>query len=572
MKNLKQFYWKLTSRLELFTHTVPLPFAIYLGTIASGLNDKNQLIMVFICSSWASLTFVIGSLWRYFRLQYFFKKMERFESSPNSDLEEMLSFKLKLMRYPYEEGIVIVLRWICGATPALFHTAYVIGFENARLGLQILPFIIFMIAPLSFMAYFFITENNLRLLLQRKSLLDLEIPVGRIPRFSYYTRIILTVFSLANLPFTLFSYMLYAVVNGYLTVQNPILHIFILAIMFSLPIAFVTYVLGVSVKNGIDKVSYTLQEVGAGNFSAKLPLDTIDDFSIQAFHLNLVIQKLSSMYSEIKDLNANLEIKVLERTNQVNEMLDQLGKLYLDSENKRKEIEILAESREKLSMVGQMAAGIVHDIKNPMATIKYIAEMLSSGDVTEESRMENLFLIVREMDRLSDLTYEILDFSKGHLNLNLNEVNLKSFISEVQNFLQMDFEHLGVKSILDLEYEGNVLIDKDRMRRVIVNLSKNAIEAIYDNKKEYSLTIRTEKRNNKIILYLIDNGPGLPKSVEERIFQAFVTEGKANGTGLGLFMCKWIVETHNGELTYLTKSGEGTTFIISLPLDGVHEK
>ena len=78
MKNLKQFYWKLTSRLELFTHTVPLPFAIYLGTIASGLNDKNQLIMVFICSSCASLTFVIGSLWRYFRLQYFFKKMERF--------------------------------------------------------------------------------------------------------------------------------------------------------------------------------------------------------------------------------------------------------------------------------------------------------------------------------------------------------------------------------------------------------------------------------------------------------------------------------------------------------------
>ena len=64
----------------------------------------------------------------------------------------------------------------------------------------------------------------------------------------------------------------------------------------------------------------------------------------------------------------------------------------------------------------------------------------------------------------------------------------------------------------------------------------------------------------------------LPKSVEERIFQAFVTEGKANGTGLGLFMCKWIVETHNGELTYLTKSGDGTTFIISLPLDGVHEK
>lgn len=520
--------------------------------------------MALICFAWAGFTVLIGSLWRYYRIRYFFQKKERLEINPNPS--EMSSLKLQLLRYPYEEAIVIGLRWIFGATPAIFNTAYVIGFAKTGLVFQILPFIFFMIIPISFMAYFFITEDILRSLLQKEFFRKIEIPIQQIPRFNYFTRIVLTVLSLANLPFTLFSYLLYAVVNGHLTVEYPLAHIFVIAIMFIFPITFVTYVLGVSVKNGIEKVSNTLQEVGAGDFTAKLPIDTIDDFTVQAFHLNLVIQKLSSMYSEIKDLNANLEQKVLDRTNQVNAMLEKLGQLYKDSESKRAEIEVLAESRKKLSMVGQMVAGIVHDIKNPMGTIKFLAEMLNSEEMQEEERQENLHLIIKEMDRLSDLTYEILDFSKGHMNLNLSGLNLKSFIQEIIKFLEMDFEYLGVKSILDLQYSGMVLIDRDRMRRVIVNLCKNAIEAMYDKKKEYCLTIRSEVKENKVILYLIDNGPGIPEYVEKNIFQIFVTEGKSKGTGLGLFMSKLIVEAHNGQLTYETKRGEGTTFIITLPL------
>jgi signal transduction histidine kinase len=270
---------------------------------------------------------------------------------------------------------------------------------------------------------------------------------------------------------------------------------------------------------------------------------------------------------ELQKLNDELEQKVMERTTQVNEMLDQVGKLYLDSENKRMEIENLAESRKKLSLVGQMAAGIVHDIKNPMATIKSLAEMLNSDSISQQRKTKNLNLIVREMDRLSDLSYEILDFSKGHLNLNLKEVNLKEFIYEIEQFLKIDFDYANVKCILDIQYGESISIDRDRMRRVFINIAKNAIEAMYDGQKDYSLTIRSEKQDDRVMLYFIDNGNGLPKSVEERLFEAFTTEGKTKGTGLGLYMCKWIVESHNGELTYKTKSGEGTTFFISLPIE-----
>ena len=72
---------------------------------------------------------------------------------------------------------------------------------------------------------------------------------------------------------------------------------------------------------------------------------------------------------------------------------------------------------------------------------------------------------------------------------------------------------------------------------------------------------------DKVILSLIDNGPGLPESVKTNMFQAFATEGKTKGTGLGLFMCKWIVDTHEGELIYETETGKGTSFHILLPKD-----
>ena len=247
-------------------------------------------------------------------------------------------------------------------------------------------------------------------------------------------------------------------------------------------------------------------------------------------------------------------------------LLKQTEEAKTETETAKAEIEALAESRKKLALVGQMAAGIVHDIKNPMSIIRMLAELSNTDRITREKREKNLNVIVREMNRLNDLAHEILDFSKGQLALDITEVNLKEFISEADNFLKPNFEYLSIKYVQELKYEGAVRIDKDRMRRVIINLAKNAAEAMQDGKKEYSFSICCEKREDRVILSLTDNGPGLPEAVQARIFDAFATEGKAGGTGLGLYMCKWIVETHNGELSYVTKRGEGTTFTITLPL------
>ena len=239
--------------------------------------------------------------------------------------------------------------------------------------------------------------------------------------------------------------------------------------------------------------------------------------------------------------------------------------LFEDTVHAKKEIEKLAESRKRLSAVGQMVAGIVHDIKNPIASIKGFAESLNSDKLKPEKRDRNTKMIIQEMERLSDMVYEILDFSKGNITLELSTVQLSEYLKEILSFQQTNLDYHSIKAITDFQFNDKVELDTSRIRRVLVNLIQNSIEVMYDGKKKYFVKISTREEEEYCIFAVEDNGPGLPASFEEKIFEAFATEGKAKGTGLGLFMSKWIVEAHGGTLTYNTKLGEGTTFFIKIP-------
>ncbi len=224
------------------------------------------------------------------------------------------------------------------------------------------------------------------------------------------------------------------------------------------------------------------------------------------------------------------------------------------------------DTKNKIALIGKMSVAVVHDLKNPMSTIQTLVEMANTDEITKEERIRNLNLIHREISRLSDMAYEILDFVKGDLILHPENLILEEFISEVYHFLEIDFEYANVDFILDLKYKGMVLFDPEKVRRVIVNLAKNALEAMYDRKRKYTFTVHSEKVNEKLYLSFEDNGPGLPDSVQERIFQTFATEGKVNGTGIGLYMAKWTMDTHGGEINYKTEKGKGTTFTLVFSL------
>jgi signal transduction histidine kinase len=273
------------------------------------------------------------------------------------------------------------------------------------------------------------------------------------------------------------------------------------------------------------------------------------------------IRKISNLCSQISgaiDLNHLLK--------QVQEEKEKALIAQKETEKAKNEIEKLAESRKRLSMVGQMVAGIVHDIKNPIASIKGLAERLNSDTIKPEKRERNTRMILQEMDRLSDMVYEILDFSKGKINLEISRVNIVEYLNEIIQFQQTLLDYNSIRAVKNFQFTGEIDLDISRMRRVISNLIQNSVEVMYDAKKEYYVKVATDKTEDHYLILVEDNGPGLPESMIEKIFEAFATEGKAKGTGLGLYMSKMIVEAHGGELSFESKKGQGTTFFIKIPI------
>ncbi|HNH09109.1 MAG TPA: HAMP domain-containing sensor histidine kinase, partial [Leptospiraceae bacterium] len=268
----------------------------------------------------------------------------------------------------------------------------------------------------------------------------------------------------------------------------------------------------------------------------------------------LMSEKLSE---QLTDLNQYLEEKVELRTRHLEEARQAAERERLKSEK-------LAESRKSLSIVGQMAAGVVHDIKNSIMTIKSYSEAANSSEISEDERKKDLEIIIREIDKLGDMAYEILDFARGDIRLFKTEVRVSEFLNEIKDVLYPDFEYCGIRLDVMTEADSVILIDRGRMRRVLINLANNAREAMSENRNDYRLQIRSEISDGKVRIVLSDNGTGISPQIQDRLFDIFITEGKTKGTGLGLFMCRWVVELHEGTISFSTEFGKGTEFIITL--------
>ncbi len=303
----------------------------------------------------------------------------------------------------------------------------------------------------------------------------------------------------------------------------------------------------------INDVLHNFKIINTGYYS------TIAWFFFIFTQAYLLSKRASSAMSRVEDLTENLERQVISRTRELSLERDNLI-------NANKEIEKLSESRKRLSMIGEMASGIVHDIKNPISTIKTFTDLVKNDDITEIEKKEYLSYIAREIDRLSDLAYDILDFSKGIIQIYPELVNPAELLKEVYQFIKIDFDHTQINIKLEIITDTVIYIDKERIRRVIINLANNAREEMSDGIKNYLFTMKVYKIPNYIVFEFIDNGNGLREEVKNKIFEAFYSEGKIKGTGLGLYMCKTIIDAHKGKIEYQTEVGVGTSFSLYLPI------
>ena len=224
--------------------------------------------------------------------------------------------------------------------------------------------------------------------------------------------------------------------------------------------------------------------------------------------------------------------------------------------------------RDRLAALGEMAAGLAHEIRNPLGAIKGAAQFLDPRRLPSEEG-EFVEVIVEEVNRLNGVVSAFLDYSRPMKQTfgptDLQEVvsrTLKLIVNDVPKNVTLKEELSGVLPRVDA--------DAEQLKQVLINLVQNAIQAIGDKPGE--LVIRTSKPERfgdfraaeQVELQVTDNGPGIPVDQQLNIFVPFFTT-KQKGTGLGLAICQRIVKNHGGTITVQSKVGEGSTFIIRLP-------
>lgn len=214
---------------------------------------------------------------------------------------------------------------------------------------------------------------------------------------------------------------------------------------------------------------------------------------------------------------------------------------------------------EKLRVVGELASGMAHEIRNPLTTVKGFLQISKANGYN----IENWYaMIMDEIDRMSDLTAEFLQFSKPH-RIDFQVDSLHECVLKVIALMESEATRCG-HEIHYQEWMDPILVwmDQDKMIQLLLNIIKNACEAMEENGTIHMQLSRDPKNATLIIA---DNGPGIPSEQLEKIFHPFFTT-KAAGTGLGLSICYKIVQDHQGTLEVESELGKGTRFIITFPL------
>ncbi len=238
--------------------------------------------------------------------------------------------------------------------------------------------------------------------------------------------------------------------------------------------------------------------------------------------------------------------------------------LEQDVTEKRRLEATLAQS-EKLAAVGQLAAGIAHEINNPLTVIVANAQLLQRELPDDDDKQELVDLIARAADRATQVVRNLLDLArKEQYDFTLIDVN--ETIRKSLKLLQHEFlarsVHLDVELANDMP---QVMASQDHLQGVWINLMTNALDALESDPKE--IRIGTRLQGNEVRITISDSGQGIPPERLSRIFEPFyTTKAPGRGTGLGLSLCHRIIKQHGGRILVDSQMGVGTQFTVILPV------
>ncbi len=245
----------------------------------------------------------------------------------------------------------------------------------------------------------------------------------------------------------------------------------------------------------------------------------------------------------------------------------------------RRRAELAERRAERFSAVSEMAAGLAHEIRNPLASVRGSVQEISREFAPESENQRLAEIVIKESDRLNNIITSFLRFARQR-PLHPTECRLGKLLAEIAALLEQREDARGVAIALDVAADPPVRCDPEQMREVFLNLGVNGLTALagagrltircpHPNPPPPDTTtiLRRNGREEGIAVSFTDTGAGLPPGAEDRIFEPFYTT-KPQGSGLGLALARRVVESHEGRIWVKSKPGEGAAFYIWLPRSG----
>ena len=308
----------------------------------------------------------------------------------------------------------------------------------------------------------------------------------------------------------------------------------------------------------LERVTATIGEVESGNLAArtKLPVSG-DEIGRVAFHLDTLLDQIQERDRQLRQWNEELNTRVRERTRDL-----ELANLKLEATTKQL---IMSE---KLAAIGEITAGVAHEINNPIAVMQGNLDVIRGviGDEVEKAKVE-FRLVDEQIYRISQIVTKLLQFARPEEYAGYVERHMPGAV--VADCLPL-VQHLLNKTEITVVREDRasrlVLMNRTELQQVLINLIVNAIHAMPDGG---SLTLRSCDADRDglpgIVIEVGDTGIGMEPDVVEKVFDPFFTTKRREGTGLGLSISQTLIKRQRGQITVESEIGRGSTFRIWLP-------
>ncbi|WP_453996454.1 histidine kinase N-terminal domain-containing protein [Bacillus nitroreducens] len=287
--------------------------------------------------------------------------------------------------------------------------------------------------------------------------------------------------------------------------------------------------------------------IGAFVYNVNLGRSEILKYIYQA---NLDHKQLAPVFEEVNRIFDLFSYHAVSKYTEMKEKQLQEKIQYIDQSH-----------QERLTILGQMASTFVHEFRNPLTAIIGFVKLIGN----DNPDIKYLDIISHELNQLNYKISQFLHVSKKELVENSqNEISLTDLFNDITDFIYASILEGDVKVLTDIDADLRITVNEDEIRQVLLNILINSIDALRQRETDRTIMIKGKKVEHQIVVSISNNGPEIPKESVDTIFEPFYTT-KEFGTGIGLFVCKKIIEKHGGTIS-CTSDSSLTEFQIALPI------